>query len=91
MHSAQPRLYPEGISPHRVVYTVILSSLIALLLPSIFGVLHLIKDIRHDERAQGGVENAMRFVVLLPSSFQSRAARAQDLRYKSKPYGSISM
>ena len=69
MHSAHRRLYPEGISPHRVVYTVIVSSLIALLLPSIFGALHLIKEIPHDERAQDGVENPIRFMMLLPSFF----------------------
>ena len=43
MYSAHLRLYPEGISPHRVVYTMIVSSLIALLLPSFSGALHLIK------------------------------------------------
>jgi hypothetical protein len=43
------RLYLEGISPYRVVYTVIVSSLVALLLPLFSGSLHLIKKIHYDE------------------------------------------
>ena len=43
----QSSLYIQAV---RVVYTVILSSLIALLLPSIFGALHLIKEICYNER-----------------------------------------
>jgi hypothetical protein len=43
MHSAHLRLYLEGISPYRVVYTMIVSSLIALLLPLFSGALYLIK------------------------------------------------
>jgi hypothetical protein len=69
MHLAHRRLCLEGISPYRVVYIVIVSSLIALLLPSIFRALHLIKEIRYDERAQDGVDNPIRFMMLLLSFF----------------------
>ena len=51
MHSAHLRLYPEGINPHRVVYTVIVSSLIALLLLSFSEALHLTKKIHYNEGA----------------------------------------
>mgnify|MGYP006899218471 CR=1 FL=1 len=63
MHSAHLRPYPEGISPHRVVYTVIVSSLKALLLPSFSGALHLIKKIHYDEGAQERAENSIRFMM----------------------------
>ena len=58
MHSAHLRLYLEGISPYRVVYTVIVSSLIALLQPLFSGVLYLIKKIHYDEVYSASVTTA---------------------------------
>lgn len=75
MHLAYLRPYLEGISPYRVVYTMIVSSLKALLLPLFSGVLYLIKKIHYNE----GLPTIGWVVTLIRIRFIKDSFKSQDL------------